>query len=164
MGVVRPRARRQLDASGDDARRSVDDRDCRRRPELLGDVDLAVRVREVARLRAQSHRDRVDDATGARVERLDRVYAAVRNPDRPSHVREPIRTPVVREGRGGGGSGDPDEQHQRRRDRASVLAHGRTSCGSALGGLRWIDVPPSSSRPAYARRGSDSNTYSTGFA
>ena len=54
VDVVRPRSRGERDPLLDAARFGIDDRDRRRRAELLGDVELAPRVREVARLRARA--------------------------------------------------------------------------------------------------------------
>jgi Xaa-Pro aminopeptidase len=69
--------------------RRIDDRDSRRCPELLGNIDLAFGVREIAGLRVRRHRDGMDDRAGPGIEGAHSMRAAVCHPDRAADC--PIR-------------------------------------------------------------------------
>ena len=82
MDVVRARARFEEDALKDDAPFGVDNGDCWRSAELLGNVQLPLCVGEVAGLRIRRHGYGFYDSARAGIETLNRVSAAVRDPNR----------------------------------------------------------------------------------
>ena len=107
MHVVRPRIDLHENPAAHHARLGINDRDCRRRSELLGHVEHAPGKSEIARLRTRRHVPRVHDITCGRVKAAYRVSSASRHPD--SAVQGSIVTRTVFAARRGErcGNGNP---------------------------------------------------------